>query len=233
MTGLNTVLRFAALLVVSTAASAAVPTLDPKPQAYSNTCQSYSLAYALAATGLPGTDVATIGRLREQELALRGAIDAIAKAQKASPYSHTVWQEAVRQHTGGKVVLRLEYVPDEVAFFERVRALTNSWDASQSLAASYFGVAKPVMTSATRVGKESYGSGHIVTVLGVDSRPMSPTPLAVLNSAVKHGQSTKNSCEPGDLPGDERYTAQAAVVKDYELKRFGGGILLMHLQKTK
>ncbi len=118
-----------------------------------------------------------------------------------------------------------------MALFEEARELTNSWDARTSLAASYFGVSKPVMTSVTRVEQTDYAAGHIVTILGLDIAPRSPKRLAVLNSAIKHGETTKYVCRPGDLDGDFRYSAQAATISDYDLKAFDGKHVLMWISK--
>ena len=56
--------------------------LDPSPQSTSNTCQSYSIAYSLAHSGLWHEAIETPKQLRELESIVRSEINAFVQEQK-------------------------------------------------------------------------------------------------------------------------------------------------------
>lgn len=207
--------------------------LNAKPQYASNSCRSYGLALAIGT--LPGTPfpVGTAQELRAAEKDLQARIEATAKKTKGgSPGDHAVWQTAVAEMSSGKIELVIEHFKDLEAFYKRVRELTGVSNADTLGSVLTIAVGKTaVMTSVTRMGKDKYKSGHIVTLYGVSGQPVTPTPLVVLNPAVKVANNTRLACEIDDVPNDDKWSAMASLEPSYELKSFGGSYLLMWLRK--
>jgi hypothetical protein len=207
--------------------------LRPRPQTYTDSCQSYGLAFAAAS--VPGTSLpaATGKQLRTLEVELRTARDAIANKDGASPYDHAVWKKALEQVSAGALTLDIQYVSKLEDFVKKVEAATGISNA-QSLGATLTAalVKTPVLTSVEKVGNDSYATGHIIEVLGVARGNASPPGLAVLNPAVKVGASPeKKACELDDGVGDTKYQAFASVESAYKLKPFGGKFLFMIVRK--
>lgn len=221
------------LLLASPAWAQLSIALNPKPQYASDSCRSYGLALAIGT--LPGTPfpVGTARDLRTSEKNIQARLEAIAKRKKdAKPGDHAVWQAAVAEMSSGKLELVMEYPKNLDAFYQRVRELTGVSNADTLGSLLTIAVGKTaVMTSVTRMGKDNYKSGHIVTLYGVASRPVTPTPLVVLNPAVKVANNTRLACEIDDVPNDEKWSAMASLEPSYELKSFGGSYLLMWLRK--
>ena len=95
------------------------------------------------------------------------------------------------------------------------------------------------MTSVKKLNDDSYGSGHIVTLLGLTEAVPTNQSIAnmdkeflVLNSAVKSNQKTFNMCSEEITSGDKKYSATVNVTKNYELKDWGGKYLLMWVEKN-
>jgi hypothetical protein len=215
-------------------ASAVDVFLNPQPQAYNNTCQSYGLALALAMAGDGAYAVQNTGELRAAEEYLRGLIETIAKQKSLTPLHHTVWEDAVAAATNSRYSLVIEEIASVDAFNSRVAALTGNGavEVTGSLLAAIM-TRQAVLTSVKSVDSNRYGSGHIVTLFGVGGGPpnSSQRPLAMLNSAVKTPRGDLNACNLKDKPGDLKYSAEVALKTRYELNPFGGKYRLMWLKR--
>jgi hypothetical protein len=200
--------------------------LFPKPQSYSNTCQSYALAFAFAKAGVPGFEVSSVDQLRDSENRIRKALE-----KQGDPLAHSTWQFATKSLTGGTYTLeRLEFADIELfmKFLGDKTGIVNA--GSLGTVMSYLTVKTPVLTSFSRIGDSKYATGHIVAVLGVDGPSNQSRNLLLLNSAIKAGPTTRLSCEAGDLPGDVRYKAAAGLEASYELKTYAGSYVAMWLR---
>jgi hypothetical protein len=212
--------------------------MNPIPQAYSNTCQSYALGFALARAGVPGFRLDTLAEVRALEARVRAAIDAEVEAGETA-YHHAVWIRAVKRLTSNNYVLnRKEYTTAD-ALMNDIAAKTGITAAGTlgpvlSVSAS----ATPVMTSFRKIRGNTYATGHIVTVFGLDrpSGPVTTVPkLMLLNSAVKRPQAAPPVyaalCSASDLPGDLRYTGALALEADYELTSYSGKYVLLWVSR--
>jgi hypothetical protein len=143
-----------------------------------------------------------------------------------------VWKAAVEEMSSGKLELVLEYPRTDEEFYARVRALTGVADADVLGAAFSAALVKTaVMTSVKKIGATSYPSGHIVTVFGVSRREVSPTPLAILNPAIKVADKNRIACEIDDVPNDDKWSALASIESSYELNDAFNGFLVMWVRK--
>lgn len=190
---------------------------DTLPQAQTNTCQSYAMVLALAAEG--GHEIANFDELRAAEAEFRG----LAEGFPGGPYGHEALQQAVEAYTGGKYELRIESYPDIVEWMTRVSELTRLESTADLLIAQVTGQHFPVvLTSVTRFDQSTYGTGHIMAVLGVAGSGLnSSTEIIAFNSAIKGGGAV-NQCEAGTQPGDLRYTAGVVSTNNFELKDYPG-----------
>lgn len=223
------------------AATASAQSLDvvtnPIPQAYINTCQSYSLAFTLARAGVPGFGLNTLVEVRSAEKSVRDAINAEIKPGETA-YSHAVWQRAVGRLTSNNYQLnRTEFASFE-QFMDEVGTKTGI-TAAGSLGSSLSIVLSrvPVMTSFSKIGANSYTTGHIVTIFGLDrsSAPSGTAPrLLLLNSAVKGGPAPGYApvCNSSTLPGDLHYTGALALEPSYSLKTYGNQFVLFWISRT-
>lgn len=204
--------------------------LDPKPQFSGNSCRSYGLALAIGTLPASPFPVADARQLRELEKEVQSKIRSLGGASGAS--SHEVWRKAVHELSSGKLELVLEYPTTYEALYARVKELTkvsaaNTLGPIMTVALG----ATPVMTSVLSVGDTPYPSGHIVTVYGVSAEPITPTPLVILNPAVKVADKTKIACELDDVPNDSKWSATASLEPRYTLKKVGNGYLVMWVRK--
>ena len=82
-----------------------------------------------------------------------------------------------------------------------------------------------VLASANKIGNDTYGSGHIFTMLGIDGPPNSNQQFLVLNSAIKVKNDSRVQCQDGipDDPGP--YSALLSWKKngDIDFKQFQSG----------
>jgi hypothetical protein len=170
--------------------------------------------------------------VRRVEARVRQAIDLEVGAGETA-YSHSVWRRAVGRLTSNNFILhRVEFSSAEQLFKEigdrtgiRSAALMGN---VLSAAASQ----TPIMTSFSQIGSNSYNTGHIVTVLGLDEAPNGPRSavprLLLLNSAVKvdptnpQSHSFSSMCDSKSLPGDRRYVGALSLEREYVLKTYGG-----------
>lgn len=219
--------------------------LDPSPQSTSNTCQSYSIAYAIAHSGLWYEEVETPKQLRELEQIVRSAIDAFVQEPKSiedkiTPYHHTAWVEGVKRATSNNLKLNLHYPSSPKDYYQKISDITGI--TSSDILGAPISVAlvnKPIMTSVTKLNDDDYLNGHIVTLLGLTEAVPDNQSLAnmdksflVLNSAVKSNQKTFNMCSDEITSGDKKYSASVNVTMEYELKSWGGKYLLMWIEKN-
>ncbi len=223
----------AVFISISVQASVIDLVVSPSPQSYTNTCQSYALAYSLGTLGNSPYPIDTTRELRTLELELRQKIEAVAQRDQSTPYHHAVWQTAVQEFTSGQFRLHREELADEAALAARIVELTGI-DAAETLgpALSSFLIKTPVLLSFRRIGTSSYPSGHIVPVLGTSGGVVSRPKLLLLNPAVKSSPSPDRLlCSPDTLPGDTRYSAVTSIESDYELRPFDGRWVLQWLAK--
>lgn len=204
--------------------------LNPKPQYSGNSCRAYGLALAVGTLPASPFPVASAKQLREAERQLQARIKALGGADGAS--NHEVWRKAVEELSSGKLELVLEYPASYEAVYARIRELTKVTAADTLGALMTVAVgATPVMTSVLAVGSSTYATGHIVTVYGVSAQPVTPTPLVMLNPAVKVADKTKMACEMDDVPNDSKWSATASLEPKYTLKKFGSGYLVMWVKR--
>lgn len=224
------------LSVLTPAALAGVPVdlaLRPRPQTYTDSCQSYGLAFAAASVPGSPLQAATAKELRVTERELRLARDALARAANRSPYDHTVWKQALEQVSAGALTTDIRYVADIDHFMaevEKATGVSNAQTLGPVLAAALMNF--PVLTSVESIGNDKYASGHIVSVIGLARKPAPPHGLAMLNPAVKIGSAPERvACQLDDGVGDNRYQAFATIEYRYALKRFQSGYLLLTVRK--
>lgn len=204
--------------------------LNPKPQFSGNSCRAYGLALAVGTLPASPFPVANAKQLRDAERQMQAKITALGGADGAS--NHEVWRKAVEQLSSGKLELVLEYPATYEAVYTRIRELTKIEAADKLGTLMTIAVGStPVMTSVLAVGSSSYSTGHIVTVYGVSAQPVTPTPLVMLNPAVKIADKTKLACEMDDVPNDSKWSATASLEPKYTLKKFGSGYLVMWVKK--
>ena len=219
--------------------------LEPLPQSTKNTCQSYSIAYAIANSGLWHESIDTPQKLRLLEMKFREAIESYVKEQKRagksiSVYHHTAWVEALKRVSSNNLTLALYYPSSPNDFYSKIAKKTgNVWSGEFGDTFSAALVNTPVMTSVKRIGKDNYSSGHIVTVLGLTSPIPSNASLSsfdrkllTLNSAVKANQQTFNMCSDDIKSGDRLYSASISSTANYELKNWNGKYLLMWVKRN-
>jgi hypothetical protein len=211
---------------------------NPIPQAYTDTCQSYSLAFALARAGVPGFTLGTVAEVRAAEKTVRDAINAEIRGGETA-YSHGVWQRAVAQLTSNNYKLNLTDFTSFEQFMAEVARKTGIEAAGTLInSVSYLLSNTPVMTSFVTIGTNSYTSGHIVTIFGIDRSPApvsTPPRLLLLNSAVKNGPATPGYapiCSSSTLPGDLRYTGALKLESTYSLKSYGGKFRLFWISRS-
>ncbi len=231
-----------ASMIILLAATLALPVLAsipvdlivrPRPQTYTDSCQSYGLA--LAAASVPGSPLkATTAReLRITERELRRTRDALAEDSQKSAFDHTVWKQAIEQVSAGSLTADIRYIADIDQFMSEVEAVTGISNA-QTFGAILTGalVKTPVLTSVESIGKDKYASGHIVGILGLARKPAPPHSLATLNPAVKVGSAPDRiSCQLEDGVGDEIYQAFVTIEENYVLKKFPNGYLFITVRK--
>jgi hypothetical protein len=206
--------------------------VEPSGQATTQSCQSYVLALALAFKNDPAFRISTAADLRKAETDIREAI--VARAAGAD-VNHDHVKKGFEDYTAGKYVLRIRDV-DTAQLVDLSSQRTGVTSASQvPLNFLLRSVVKDVaISSATKIGSDSYANGHIFTILGVDGPPNSNQRVLLLNSAVKSGGTTRNACTPGlpDSPGPYTASATWRKVADIEFKKFGGKVKLWTVEKS-
>ncbi len=209
---------------------------DPYPQSTTKTCQSYSLALALAALGDPAIPIRSFEELRTAEKQIRD----ILKHQPNGPLSHESWKTGVPIFTSNRYRLKIEtFGSDYVKWINRVKELTVLTSTGDALIASLTGQSFPVvLTSVSVIESSTYDSGHIISILGVAGSGLnSSTKIVAFNSAIKGLGGAINMCVDGSSlgsePGDQIYTAGVFETNDFKLKSFSpGGYRLLYLQRN-
>ncbi len=201
---------------------------DPKPQAQSDTCQSYALMLALAAQGDNAFPIKTFSELRKSEADFR----AVAAGFPGGPFGHDALRRAVAAYTGGAYSLEIEDVGNDITkWMSRVRQLTLQKTTLGIFLDQLTGQNFPViLTSVTQFDESSYAGGHIMAVLGLAGSGLdSSTRIIAFNSAIQGGGSI-NQCEAGTQPGDMRYKAGVVSTNTFQLKSYPG-FRILHLQR--
>jgi len=214
-----------ASLAAAIAPASATPgfMVAPTGQVTGSTCQSYSLAVALAFKRDPGFSIDTAAQLRSAEQAIRAAI---VKEAAGAPVTHDHIRAGFRVYTGGRYLLKMHDVDiAQLGAFAAQRSGVGSEAATPPTFLMGSVVKDVVLSSATRIGSDRYASGHIFTVLGSDGGPNSSQKLLVLNSAMKVRDTTKNSCSDGvpDDPGPYTASISWRPIATLELKQFSTG----------
>jgi len=235
-------LPVAFLMTVPASAQSLDVVTSPIPQAYRDTCQSYSLAFALARAKVPGFELNSVGQVRAAEAKVRAAIDAEVKpGTPEDAYNQRVWERAVLRLTSNNLRLASAFYPTFEELADAAAAKTGiSNAATLGGAVSFLLSQTPVMTSFVNIDGSAYRTGHIVTVFGVDrpAGPVNTVPrLLLLNSAVKASApgappAYAPVCDSPALPGDRLYTGALRLESKYEPKLFGGKYRLMWLAKN-
>ncbi|MDO8418234.1 MAG: hypothetical protein Q7S87_18860 [Agitococcus sp.] len=215
-------LMMATALVATSSSKADIRlVLEPSPQSYSNSCQSYGLAYLLGTAPNSPFSVSNPMELRVLEKDIRAKIEATALSQGISPTKHSVWKQAISEYTSKAYTFREQAFGDKNLVAAKVEELTGvSTAGALPVAISSVITPRPVMVSFKRVGANKYVSGHIVVVLGTDAGRNEKLGFLMLNEAVIGPDNTKIACNPSDPSpekGDSRYRAITSVEKDYEL----------------
>lgn len=203
---------------------------DIKPQATTQTCQSYAIMLALAALGDDAFPINNFEELRDAEKEFR----AVAEGVSGGPYGHDALKKAVSQYTSGAYDLVIETgISDLPSYMQRVKELTRLTSTGDALIADLTGSDfVVVLSSFTRIATSNYATGHIVAILGVAGSGLdSSSQLLMFNSAIKGQGGSVNMCAPGDEPGDYKYQAGVVLTNDFELKSFPD-FRLLYLRKN-
>lgn len=188
--------------------------VEPAGQATGSTCQSYALAVALATKKDPNFKIDTAADLRKAETAIRAEIK---KRAGTSDVSHAHIQTGFQAFTGGKYVLKFKDVPqpDIGTVVGQATGITSAGAVPPSFLLGSV-VKDVVLASATKIGQDTYSTGHIFTIYGVDGPPNSDRRYLILNSAVKV-KDKRFTCEE-NLPDDPgNYSAILAWKKTGEI----------------
>jgi hypothetical protein len=223
----------AVFLICSEAAASNVVEIlqNPVPQFSSKTCQSYSAAVLLAFKNDANFAVNTAQALRNAETSIRNRIEhwATVRDHKTSTGKldprHDDIESAFSDYTSGAYKLTRKTLSGIVAlgdFISTTTGITSEQAAPFPIVPSL--VKAPVMVSVTRVGNDSYPSGHLVTVLGVSGPANSTRKYLILNSAVKTGNSAAALfCDPGAPATQTTYSALTSWTNNLDFKDFGAG----------
>ena len=188
--------------------------VEPAGQATGSTCQSYALAVALATKKDPNFEIDTAADLRKAESAIRAEIK---KQAGTSDVSHAHIQTGFQKFTGGKYTLKFKDVPepDIGTVVGKATGITSAGAVPSSFLLGSV-VNNVVLASATKIGQDTYGAGHIFTIYGVDGPPNSDRRYLILNSAVKV-KDKRFTCEE-NLPDDPgNYSASLGWKKTGEI----------------
>ena len=187
---------------------------DTKPQAETNTCQSYSSILSLAMKRDERFQIDTFEELRE----LEKSFSRILRETEGSPYLHSKWPKAMEAITGGAYTFELKYETDIIRWMEYIAEnTTQSNNIEEALSALQNNQRNTVLTSVTKLGESEY-DGHIITVLGMAGTGLdSTTRLIAFNSAIKGTSGAVYTCNAGNEPGDEKYQAGVIETNSFSL----------------
>jgi len=206
--------------------------VEPAGQATGDTCQSYSLAVALATKKDAAFKAETAADLRKLEVAIRSSIK---KAAGGGSVNHSHIQSGFAEYTGGRYELSFSDVA-EANIGDVVASTTGITSAQFTPTTFLLGaiVKDVVLASATKIGEDSYGAGHIFTIYGIDGPPNSNRRYLLLNSAVKV-KDKRYTCEEG-LPDDPgAYSASLSWTNgaDIAFKPLGAKVRLWRIERKQ
>jgi hypothetical protein len=208
------IIALGALLFSSAALGGGGFVVEPAGQATGSTCQSYALAVALATKNDAVFKIHTAADLRKAETAIRAEIKKLAGT---SDVTHAHVQSGFEKFTGGKYTLKFKDVP-EPDIGTVVGQVTGIKSAAAVPPSFLLGaiVKDVILASASKIGPDTYNSGHIFTIYGVDGPPNSNRRYLILNSGVKI-KDKRFMCEESlpDDPGD--YSASLTWKKTGEI----------------
>jgi hypothetical protein len=204
--------------------------VNPSPQEFSNTCQSYSMALALSFNSLSPFQANSASELRDLERRIRRALEQSAEmaGRKPSQAQRADWRAAVEKVTNGVLTVdwkEFAHLDPAIRFVANLTGIASPRRLGTALSVSL--VKTPALMSFTRIEGSTYSTSHVVTVFGVQetqgSIPDSATPeLLLANSAVKYAGGVKNICAQEDLSDADKYRAMTTLTSNYELNKFGG-----------
>jgi hypothetical protein len=210
----------------------------PVGQATGSTCQSYVLAVALAFKRDKDFIMNTSRELRSVEVAIRGKIVEAFKrrmpgAPKVNP-SHDDIREGFAAYTSGVYKLSITDV-DLPSLSDIAGKRTGVIDEKVVPLNFFLGalVKDVVISSATRIGDDTYGEGHLFTVFGISGPPNSNRKFLILNSAVRKQRQKQNACidgvpdDPGPYTGSVSWRSRGEI----EFKRFGDKYKLFTVER--
>ena len=201
--------------------------VQPSGQATGSTCQSYSLAVALAFKRDPQFKVDTASDLRKAEQGIRAQI---VKAAASAPVTHAHIVQGFQAYTRNKYKLSIKSRPlAEIGDVVKARSGLGSKAATPPGFLLGQAVNDVVLASATKIDADTYSQGHIFALLGVDGPPTSNQQFLVLNSAVKIKPARTVQCENGIPDDPSNYTALVSwkPVSAISFKQDGAGKVLL------
>jgi hypothetical protein len=207
---------------------------EPVGQATGQTCQSYSLAIALAFKRDSAFPLQTPAEIRKAEITIRAKIVASANGHPPNKsVNHDDIRRGLEAYTNNKYTLISRDV-DLPQLLDSVSARTGISSATGLPISFPFGVPiKDVaFSSATRISSDPYKDGHIFTLLGTDGPPNSNQRVLILNSAIKIRDISRNACEPGipDEPGNYTASVSWKRLQDIQFKSFGNKLKLWYVE---
>lgn len=214
------------------------------PQAFLNSCQSYSIAVAMGYVPSAPYKAETPQELRDLEQRVYAKLKQIAESKNteigklpATDLAASI--EFVTSNALTLVSKQFAHLDDAMRFIATETGISDPAGLGATLSVTL--VKKPVLLSFSKVKASSYASGHVVSVFGVQLPPTtmgdSAKPkLLLLNSAVKYAGGVKNACEFNDFPGpqspgDKKYSAVLTLTDDYTL-RFTGPFYVNRVMKN-
>lgn len=216
--------------------------LDPSPQEFANTCQSYSLG--LAMTFSPNSPIKADTQIELRNLERQLRVEIVRNWQKVHPNdkdpNRDDWKEAVEKLSSNALTLQwksFNHVDDAMRFVGSSTGITSPETLGTVLSVAV--VKTPVMLSFKKIESSDYrgaaGTGsHIVTVFGVQLPPATMTDdahpkLLLVNSAVKFLGGKRNICSEEALSDDDRYSAVTTLTDNYVLYPHGAKYFVTYI----
>lgn len=202
--------------------------LNPSPQEFGNTCQSYSMALAVSFAPSTPFQADTALELRDLERQIRQALVDSAR-QNGRPTDQPIrddWRAAVEKVTNGVLSVTwksFEHLDSAMNFVADLTGISNPAGLGTVLSVAL--VKTPALMSFKSIATSAYPHSHVVTVFGVQLPNQSmgddATPqLLLVNSAVKYPGGVKNICAQEDLSDVDRYRAITTLTSDYEFTNY-------------
>ena len=182
-------------------------------QATNSSCQSY--AFAVLLTLEEESFGNTAKQLHETELQIRNLV----KKHGGASGSHSAWDKAISEFTKGKYKLVRKYISNYTEWVSFVREHTTP-SLTDLMKLTY---QKAVATSVASIDNSSYGSGHVITIVGIDDA-LFDNKITYLNGGIKPKSDrgfSDHVCRENSY-GYERYAVGIRHSNNYELK--GNGV---------